>query len=177
MVAALFILATIPYFSSVPTVQFYPPIFLPILARLRNDQKIAALMRRAQESYKADPKTPQSKSPLTEEETKQIQAAIEKIYSETVQSIKTEMQKISDNKKSIIHFRIETDMQLAPGLPFWIDLIFTPTKNLNKDEASYVKSYADTLLEVQNAFKTIMESIAKEIPIQSSQAPAQEKKK
>lgn len=141
VITVLSILINIPCFAldpppkrnslvPIPSFYFSPPMFMPVLARLRSNSKIAALMIKAQNSQK-DPKQ-QNKPPLTEKETEEVQLAIQEIYSKTVDLIKVKMQEVCDSNKCIIHFKIETDIQLAPGLPFWIDSLFVPTKNLNR---------------------------------------------
>ena len=165
----LFILVNTPCFGAklpkrnplVPISSFYfsSPIYIPILARLRNNTKIVSLMNKAQNPQK-DPKQ-QNKSPLTENETKEVQLAIQEIYFKTVDLVKAKMQEICDACKCIIHFETETDIQLAPGFPFPIKFECKPTKNLTKEEAEYIEYYFITLSQIQEGFKSIMETIAK----------------
>ena len=147
---------------SIPAFYFSPPIFMPILARLRSNKDITDLINKVQNSQK-NPKQ-QNKSPLNENENAQIQLAIQKILSETVNRTKSVMQKISNENKCIIHFKTETDIQLAPGFPLQIELLTVPTENLTKEEAEYIKAYSAAFSKLQEKFKLLLEEIAKEIP-------------
>ena len=148
--------------NRIPLFNYCLPFPLSILARLRNKKEIAALISKIQNSQK-DPKQ-QNKSPLTENESGQIQTAIQEMLLETQKSIREQMQEFSDKKKCFLYFESKTDVQLAPGLFVPIIVFTAPTKGLTKEEAEYVKTYSANFSEFQEKIKSILEKIFKEIP-------------
>lgn len=149
--------------APLPIVNFFPTLWIPILARLRNNKRIADLMQKVQKASQNKQANPTS--PLTDAETKEIEEAIRAMYQKTYDDLKAIIQEIANSRKSIIHFKVETDMQIAPGLPMFIEMVVTPEgKILTTEEAKFVEIYTATLNDLQNKFKDLMSRILKDIP-------------
>ena len=141
-------------------------IFLPIVGQLRKNKKLFSLMKKVQDSQKAaNPQDPDSGKPsLNENEIKEVQTAIEQEYKSALKDITDSIQKVSNEKKCMYYVKVETDMQLIPGIPFTIEFLVTPDKSkLSSDELSYVVSYKEAFSAGQKAMQDVIQSRFKSI--------------